>query len=536
MKNKVLIWILALLCPIGIMNARNKVQIKADATKTTGTLEPFWASQIIHPTEFLLTEWGKNLVEMMTETGAAQQYIRIYNQPERAIRVDAKGKITFDWSTFDEMAELILLSGNKLKVVFFGMPYQMAAYPESVRKRPYGELVCSSPPKDYKEWEELCADFTRHVVQKYGLEEVKQWTFRCWNEPDHNGFWYKGDIKEYLKLYDYFAQAVKGVSPEIRIGGPALTSTGTYNKPENLRLFLDHVVNGTNHATGGKGTPVDFISIHTYGGSSAGGGPGRQYPEVNYLIEQHLRYADMRDEYPELRNIPIHVEEWGEASGGTTGVKSKSTADIRNSQYGAAFLTAWVGRHIRMQQDYDRKIEGFTFCSSGYEIIAESDFMGYRTLDTKNGFYKPILNGYQLLKKLDDELIEVKGDNKENILSFGTKEKDRICLVIVNYQYEKPFNDGVSERVSLQIKHHWNESDKMTIKHWRIDEHHSNAYSVFKELGSPQLPNPIEIDKIKNRMGLEQIGSPITIDNKRILNLDFFLPCNAVSLIEIVKE
>lgn len=536
MKYKIILFV-SILCSCSLLQAQKKVNIKVDATQTTGTLKPFWASQIIHPTEFLLTEWGRNFVNLITETGAARQYIRIYNQPERAIRVDKKGNISFDWSTFDEMAEVILLTGNKLKVVFFGMPYEMAAYPESVRKRPYGQLVCSSPPKDYKQWELLCADFTRHVVNKYGLEEVKQWTFRCWNEPDHNGFWYKGDIKEYLKLYDYFAKAVKAVSPEIKIGGPALTSTGTYNKPENLRMFLDHVVNGVNHATGQKGSPVDFISIHTYGGSSAGGGPGREFPEVNYLIEQHVRYADMRDEYPALRNVPIHVEEWGEASGGTTGVKEKATADIRNSQYGAAFLTAWVGKHIRMQQENDRKIEGFTFCSSGYETIAEADFMGYRTLDTRNGFYKPILNGYQMLIKLDKNLIATETTGKENIVSFATRDRDRICILVTNYQHEKPFNDGRSERISLEVKTHWEaKSGPVTVNHWRIDEQHSNAYTVFKELGSPQLPNPLEIDKIKSRMSLEQLGTPQKSKNAESVKVDFYLPCNGVSLIEIIRD
>lgn len=521
---------------INLLHAQKTVDIKVDASKTTGRLEPFWASQIIHPTEFLLTSWGKDFVDMITEAGAARQYIRIYNQPERALRKDANGKIYYDWSTFDEMAEIILMSGNKLKIVFFGMPYELAAYPESVKKRPYGGLVCISPPKDYQQWEELCADFTRHVIQKYGLDEVKQWTFRCWNEPDLSGFWHKADIAEYLKLYDHFAKAVKEVSPEIKIGGPALTSTGTYNKPENFRMFLDHIVNGTNYATGGKGSPVDFIAVHTYGGSGAGGGPGRQYPEVDYLIEQHIRYADMRDEYPRLRDVPIHVEEWGEASGGTTGVSKKPTADIRNSQYGAAFLAAWVERHVRMQQENDRKIEGFTFCSSGYETLAEHDFMGYRTLHTRNGFHKPILNAYKLLNKLGPELISVQNKPDRHITAFAAKDADKISIVVVNYQYEHPFNDGISKQVSLQVQPQWETTGNVTVNHWRIDDKHSNAYTVFKEFGSPAIPNPMETDAIKARMGLEMLEPSKQVKNKSQINLKFYLPCNSVSLIEIINN
>lgn len=535
MKYKILFLSLSLF--IGIfLKAQNSVQINVDARRSVGKLEPFWASQIIHPTEFVLTGWGKKFVDLITETGAAQQYIRIYNQPEKAFRTDVVGNISYDWSTFDEMADIILTSGNRLKVVFFGMPHELAAHPESVKKRPYGGIVCISPPKEYKQWQELCADFTRHVVEKYGLNEVKRWTFRCWNEPDLNSFWYKGDISEYLKLYDYFAEGVKGVNRELKIGGPALTSTGTYNNPENLRMFFEHVVNGINYATGQTGSPIDFVSIHTYGGSSAGGGPGREYPEVDYLIEQQIRCADIRDEYPQLKNIPIHVEEWGESSGGTIGVSTKPIADIRNSQYGAAFLAAWIERHIRMREENDRKIEAFTFCASGYETIPEYDFMGYRTLDTKNGFHKPILNGYKLLKKLGTELIPVQTKTDKHIFSFATRDENKISVVVVNYQDEHPFNDGISKMISLQVKPHWTASGNVTVKHWRIDEKHSNAYTVFKELGSPKLPDPMQIDAIKQRMDLELMETPQQIKSKDKIDLKFYLPCNSVSLIEFIQN
>lgn len=534
MKNSLLI--LLLLLGAIVADAQKTVRIDVDATRQTGTLKPFWASQIIHPTEFLLTSWGRNFVDMITDAGAARQYIRIYNQPERALKKDKKGNIYYDWSLFDEMAEVILTSGNKLKIVFFGMPYEIAAFPESVKKRPYGGLVCISPPKDYKLWEDLCADFTRHVIQKYGLEEVKQWTFRCWNEPDLSGFWHKADLPEYLKLYDHFAKAIKDVSPEIKIGGPALTSTGTYNKPENFEMFLEHVMNGTNHATGEKGAPIDFIAVHTYGGSSAGGGPGREYPEVDYLLEQQTRYADMRDKAG-LKDLPIHVEEWGEASGGTTGVSQKPTADIRNSQYGAAFLAAWVERHVRMQQENDRKIESFTFCSSGYEALAESDFMGYRTLHTRNGFHKPILNAYRLLDRMGQEVIQDVVAANGGIASFATRDSDRISILVVNYNHKHPFNDGISQKVSLNVKQHWDMEGDITISHWRIDDKHSNAYTVYKELGSPTIPNPMETDAIKRRMGPEMIaGYPQEIKDKGTASLTFYLPCNSVSLVEIIKK
>ena len=85
-KLKLIILLLPVLLLLsGSSNPPVNVRVNVDATSITGKLEPFWASQIIHPTEFMLTEWGENLLSLFSESGAARQYIRLYNQPERAI-------------------------------------------------------------------------------------------------------------------------------------------------------------------------------------------------------------------------------------------------------------------------------------------------------------------------------------------------------------------------------------------------------------------------------------------------------------------
>ena len=536
MKNIIFLFVILLLDHCAY--AQRSVEIDVDATKTIGQLEPFWASQIIHPTEFLLTEWGHDFLELLEDSGAAQQYIRIYNQPEQAIRISSDGVITYDWSQFDEMADLILATGNKLHVVFFGIPYEIAAHPEATRTRSYGAKVCFSPPKDYQLWEDLCIDFTKHVITKYGLDEIKKWNFRCWNEPDLSGFWYNADLEEYLKLYDHFSYAVKSVDKDIKVGGPALSTTNTYKHPEHFSFFLEHIVKGTNHATKKKGSPIDFLSVHTYGGSSGHGGPGWDYPDVEYIMEQEIRLADMRDEYPSLRNVPINVEEWGISSGGTKGMNSEPMTVVRNSEYGAAFLTTLVAKHIKLQQENDRNIRQFTFCSSGYEKIPEHDFMGYRTFDTKSGFHKSILNAYKLLYKMAPEMVKVEmNDSNGPISAFATHDDKRITIVVTNYQNEQINNEGEAYPVSLAIESSWKKGTEVTVRHWRIDASHSNAYTVFKKLESPLLPNPLEIDAIKSRMGLELLDNPKT-ERVEDLNdgIDFQLPCNSVSLVEITKN
>ncbi len=535
MKKLKLSLIAIVLLQISFYSPDRDVSIRADATISLGELEPFWASQIIHATEFLPTQWGRNYVQTLQETGAAQQFIRIYNQPENAIWVDEDGKIFYDWSHFDEMADIILPTGNKLKVVFFAMPPEIAAYPGSGRRRPYGAVVCTSPPRNYGQWEDLVRDFMKHVTERYGIDEVKQWHFRCWNEPDLGGFWYQADLNEYLKLYDHFAKAAREVNPEIRIGGPGLSSTKTYREPENFRFFLDHVVNGKNHATGETGSPIDFLSIQTYGGAGARGGPGREFPEVDYIMDNQLRLADIRDEYPTLQDLPIYVDEWGVSASGTRGVDSEPMADVRNSQYAAAFLTTLVERHIKVRQENDRNIGTFVYCAMN-DALPEHDFMGHRKLISKHGFHKPVLNAYKLLYKLAPEIVQVHTKTNPHVTAFATRDGDRITIVVTNFQNDQVYNDGLSYPVTLNIKTSWKPESQVTLKHWRIDEEHSNSYTAFKELGSPGLPNPLEVDAIKNRMDLELLESPKQLKREDLNNIKFDLPCNAVSLIEIIRD
>jgi xylan 1,4-beta-xylosidase len=101
----------------------------------------------------------------------------------------------------------------------------------------------------------MIESFTRHLVERYGIEEVAQWYFEVWNEPNID-FW-AGDPKEatYYELYDRAARAIKRVSPRLRVGGPATAQAAWVDR------FLAHCKE--------KNVPVDFASTHVYGNDKA---------------------------------------------------------------------------------------------------------------------------------------------------------------------------------------------------------------------------------------------------------------------------
>jgi xylan 1,4-beta-xylosidase len=117
------------------------------------------------------------------------------------------------------------------------------------------------PPKDYQKWENLVETFVNHLYQRYG-EQVLNWYFEVWNEPNLTNYWL-GSFEDYCQLYDYSVHAVKKVNPNLKIGGPA-TSTSD-NGLDFLRKFLEHVTSGKNYVNQQTGTQIDFISFHTKG-------------------------------------------------------------------------------------------------------------------------------------------------------------------------------------------------------------------------------------------------------------------------------
>ena len=74
----------------------------------------------------------------------------------------------------------------------------------------------------------------------------------------------------------------------------------------------------------------------------------------------------------------------------------------------------------------------------------------------------------------------------------------------------------------------------MLLKHYRIDKAHSNAFSVWKQMGSPERPTGEEYDKLQGADGLELLEAPrwITVTGGRAV-LPVTLPLQAVSLVQL---
>jgi beta-xylosidase len=80
-----------------------------------------------------------------------------------------------------------------------------------------------APPADMREWVDLVQALVRHLVDRYGIEEVRRWPIEVWNEPNLDAFWRDADQDACFRLYEATARAVKKVDAALQVGGPAIS-------------------------------------------------------------------------------------------------------------------------------------------------------------------------------------------------------------------------------------------------------------------------------------------------------------------------
>lgn len=153
-----------------------------------------------------------------------------------------------DFASLDHAYEEILAMGIRPVVELSFMPPGLARNKDaSVFTYP----GVTSPPNDFARWGETVENTAAHLVERFGLDEVASWGFEVWNEPNLSVFWQDGTFDDYLELYAEAAQAVRRVSPRLRVGGPASAAAA----------WLEPLL----HAARSRHLPLDFLSTHTYG-------------------------------------------------------------------------------------------------------------------------------------------------------------------------------------------------------------------------------------------------------------------------------
>jgi xylan 1,4-beta-xylosidase len=334
----------------------------------------------------------------------------------------------------------------------------------------------TGPPANWAQWQELLERFMQNLVSEFGKEELRSWYFEVWNEPDG---WPSEDVPFFFRMYDVFAHTVKSYDPGFRVGGPACYHLYF------MKEFLDHVVHGTNHVTGRVGSPVDFLSFHIYGlsGSWLQSAP-EITPSVAKFTADMLWWQRLMKNYPALKGVEIHLNEWGLCSHGD----SKFVADFpqleyRNSEVSALFLVKLVDCLYAIEDNYDFRTDLMLYWGAWFNAATGPIFMGSRDLMTSGNTPKPILTAYEMLAKLGSRRVKVAGPRpggRHGLLA--TKSNDAIQLVAYNFQE----TDDISQKDRVIICLENLPSGRVVrVEKYPMDSQHNNTYRQWERMGRP---------------------------------------------------
>ena len=464
--------------------------------------------------ELLRHDLMEHLAEIQKEMHF--KYCRFHGLFNRRMAVARRlqdGTLAYQWHYIDKITDNLLSVGLKPFFELNDMPDEMASGETYSMKW----KMNTSEPKDYNEWGEFIETFVSHMVDRYGLSEVKTWYFEVWNEPNLKGFWPAG-MDAYYKLYKYTAEAVKRVDKGLRVGGPA--SAGGECITELIDYCYDNNVG------------LDFISTHAYPI-----GEYCEYKERNgspYELGEYFvgRFKEVKEAVSNSRmpDLEIHWTEWNTQSGNT----SKNISWLCNPTVDKHFGGACVVKNMLGIKDIcDSAAYWVVSDIFGEAGIPHSVFSCTYGLMNIHGIKKSTYNAYKLLRKMRGNEMDIKNDSKFQIgCGMNATEENEIVRIICYNQ----------QLLEIKDQPDWNENLEVSIKDGeyvittaKIKKGQGSCYESWVEMGMPQNLSPMQEEMLRAKSAMEYDFSIVKTENG-ILKTEFNLKADEVIYMEIQKK
>jgi xylan 1,4-beta-xylosidase len=365
----------------------------------------------------------------------------------------------YNFSYIDQIYDGLLALHVRPFVELSFMPRKLASDPAALHPFWYHPNV--SPPADYGKWDAMITALAKHLVDRYGLDEVATWKFEVWNEPNLD-FW-AGSPKQptYFDLYDHTARAIKAASPRLQIGGPA-TAQAAWVTP-----FLQH--------THDANVPVDFVSTHVYANDTADNvlGTNENIPR-DTMVFRAVQKVHSEIEHSAYPHIPLYFSEYN--------ASYANEPNVTDSDY----IGPWLANNIRLCDGLTQEMDYWAFSDVFEEQgVVRSPFYGGFGLIAADNIPKPSLNVFAALHKLGNRRIAVDSDSV-----LATTANGSVTIALWNYAppigtgptYTAPSATAAPTKTfSLEIK--GSAATRATL--WRIDDNHSNVLKAFDAMGRP---------------------------------------------------
>ncbi|MBK8186237.1 MAG: beta-xylosidase [Cellvibrio sp.] len=525
------------------------VTINVDAKKTLGEVDPVWRFFGADEPNYATMKDGRTTLATLGSLAPDKVYFRAHNLlttgdgtpalkwgSTNAYTEDANGNPVYDWTIVDRIFDTYRERGVKPYVEIGFMPEALSVKPQPYQHdfRPGSGNIRTGwayPPKDYARWEELVYQWVRHCVDRYGREEVANWYWQTWNEPNLPQYYWGGTQEEFFKLHDHSIRAVRRALPEARVGGPDIAGAGD----KYMTAFIQHVKKNK--------TPTDFLSFHAKGSpTTIKQEDGRSF--VRMGLDVHLRAANNEfsqiAQDPDMKTKPVIIGESDPE--GCAACQGPANA-YRNGTLYSSYTAASFARLQEMAKRYGIYLEGIL--SWSFEFEDQPYFAGFRQL-TSAGIDLPVMNSFKMFSKMKGQLLQAESSGQlslDEIMAKGVREQadvgvtasmDNNSVYLLVWHYHDDDLDGPDAAVQLIVDNLPAKfSRNAQLTHYRVDKENSNSYTTWLKMGSPIAPSNEQRTALLRAAELASIENRKIKINKNSTKLDFRLPRQGISLVVI---
>ena len=440
--------------------------------------------------EGLRADWQQQLAFVKKECDF--KYIRMHGLLTDDMAVyseDNKGNPQYNYMYVDALYDYLLSIGVKPFVELGFMPNALASGSQTI----FWWRGNVTPPKDYKKWEDFIRNLTQHFTERYGVNEVKNWYFEVWNEPNLSpGFW-TGTQADYFKLYQYTAKAIKSVNPDYKVGGPGTAGAAWESE------MIDFCVKSN--------IPIDFISTHSYGVKQGFldeyGNGGTVLSKDPMSVSGDVLQSRKEIAASAKPNLELHYTEWS---------SSYTPADPFHDSYHQA---AYILEKIKQVGNAANSMSYWAFTDIFEEAGPRfTPFHGGFGLLTIQGIPKSAFYAYQFMNKLGKTEL-----TNTDTRSWATKtDNGDIQLLLWNFTntlpdsvnnqtyYVKNLPSKSNGKVNVSISHV--PGGIYTFEIYKVGYRVNDAYTSYVDMGKPKQLNRQQVEKLKE----QNDGSPVSTE------------------------
>ncbi len=363
-----------------------------------------------------------------------------------------------------------------------------------------------TPPRSWGEWTDLVRALLVHLVDRYGVDRVRQWPIEVWNEPNLSEFWLDADQDAYHTLYEVTAHTVKEVDPSLLVGGPAI-SPGADDFLLRFAEFVDD-----------REVPIDFVSRHAYTS-----GPAQHVP---FGTHQTLApAADLLDQFASpgrllrdtgLAGLPVHITEFNSSY--------RPDNPIHDTALHAAYLAPVLAAGGELVDSFSY----WTFSDMFEEVgIPTTLFHGGFGLLTHRHIKKPTYHLYAFLARMADQVL-ARGEDH-----LVTRNPDGRITVLAWAPVDVTGRDPVDgHTVRLSVPVHMRLSTSVFALRSAVSEGQGNAWSAWCAMGRPASPSPRQLDALRDAAEPVRRHGRLPVRGGRV-ELDLVLDRHEVTLVEL---